>query len=216
MWDLRADRNYNSVGRNLIQAFDELAILKDKLSLPNGAIEKAAYTYRKAQARRLVAGRTTSAMIAAAIYVACREIGTPWTLKDIAGASNLKPKDIARSYRRLLFEFTNVITHELVETLADPPQPSGEEGFTVSGGDQISDVCEEKENILLGDDLYVDSYWSNKRGGCVASPVLIGTETANNNMVKDHGGEIMQNAVVYMCFGVLAGIQGQYNQQRKE
>jgi hypothetical protein len=95
-------------------------------------------------------------------------------------------------------EFTNVITHELVETLADPPQPSGA-GFTVSDGYQISDVCEGKENVLLGDDLYVNSYWSNRRGGCVAPPALM-ENGASNNKVKDHGGQIMQNAVVYIVF----------------
>ncbi|HET7390337.1 MAG TPA: transcription initiation factor IIB, partial [Nitrososphaeraceae archaeon] len=42
--------------------------------------------------------------LAAAIYIACRELGTPRTLKDIAAASNIKRKDIARNYRMLLSE----------------------------------------------------------------------------------------------------------------
>jgi transcription initiation factor TFIIB len=42
--------------------------------------------------------------MAAATYAGCREMEMPWTLKDIAAASNLKRKDIARNYRMLLFE----------------------------------------------------------------------------------------------------------------
>ena len=69
-------------------------------------------------------------------------------------------------------EFTNVISHEIVETLADPPQLDGAKGFAVIGGhgDQISDVCEQ-EMFCLETDLYVHSYWSNIRAGCVA-PLL--------------------------------------------
>jgi hypothetical protein len=100
-------------------------------------------------------------------------------------------------------EYTNVLSHEIVETLADPPQPDGAKGFAVVGGhgDQISDVCEQ-ENILLGDDLYVHSYWSNARAGCVAPPVLMGSGTPTDDIVKveDRGGQIMQNAVVYIVF----------------
>ncbi|HEY6884632.1 MAG TPA: TFIIB-type zinc ribbon-containing protein [Nitrososphaeraceae archaeon] len=103
IWDSRA-RIHNS-GRNLVHAFDELDILKDKLGLSDALVEKVAYIYRKALDRRLVRGRTTSGLMAAAIYAGCREMGTPWTLKDIAAASNIKRKDIARNYRMLLFEF---------------------------------------------------------------------------------------------------------------
>jgi transcription initiation factor TFIIB len=103
MWDLRA-HSHSSADRNLIQAFDELNILKDKLALSDAVVEKAAYIYRKLQIRGLVRGRTISGIMAAAIYAGCREIGTPWTLKDIALASNIKRKDIARNYRKLLLE----------------------------------------------------------------------------------------------------------------
>jgi transcription initiation factor TFIIB len=52
----------------------------------------------------LIRGRTVSGILAAAIYVACRESGTPRTLKDISEESNVKLKEIARSYRMLYFE----------------------------------------------------------------------------------------------------------------
>ena len=102
-WDLRA-HVHTSVERNLIQAFDELDILKGKLALSDAIVEKAAYIYRKILDRGLVRGRTTLGIMAAAIYAGCREMETPWTLKDIAAASNIRRKDIARNYRMLLSE----------------------------------------------------------------------------------------------------------------
>src|SRR5215204_3208027 len=95
---------YSSTDRSLKRAFAELDTLKDKLALPDSVIEKTAYIYRKAQSRGMVRGRTVSAMLAAAIYIACREIGVGKTLKDIARGTNVKPKSLSHSYRMLLTE----------------------------------------------------------------------------------------------------------------
>jgi transcription initiation factor TFIIB len=78
--------------------------LKDKLAVGDAVIEKAAYVYRKALEKGLVRGRSISALVAAALYAACRDTETPRTLKDIAHASNIKKKDVARCYRLLIRE----------------------------------------------------------------------------------------------------------------
>ncbi|MGB7677668.1 MAG: transcription initiation factor IIB [Nitrososphaeraceae archaeon] len=95
---------YSATDRSLKKAFSELDILKDKLALPDSVVEKTAYIYRKAQQRGMIRGRTVSAMVAAAIYIACREIRIGKTLKDIAEGSNVKPKILSQSYRILLTE----------------------------------------------------------------------------------------------------------------
>ena len=92
------------VDRNLIQAFNELNRLKDKLALSDSVIERAAYIYRKAIEHKLVRGRSISAMIASALYAACRDTETPRTLNDVAEVSNIKRKEIARCYRLLYRE----------------------------------------------------------------------------------------------------------------
>ena len=101
IWDFRSQIRTPS-DRNLRQAFSELDLLKAKLGLSEAIIEKTAYVYRKAQERQLVRGRTTSAILAACVYIACREIGTPRTLKDISAISNVKRKDLARCYRLIV------------------------------------------------------------------------------------------------------------------
>ena len=99
-WDSRSKAS-TPVDRNLRQALTELATLKDKLSLSNHIAENAAYIYRKALEKRLVRGRSISALLASSLYAACRNTETPRTLKDISKAANLKRKDIARCYRLL-------------------------------------------------------------------------------------------------------------------
>src|SRR5918911_599434 len=88
-WDYRT-QIHSATDRDLRNAFVKLDILKDKLGLTDSVVEKAAYIYRKAQERQLVRGRTISGVLAAAIYIACREMGISRTLKDIAAYSNVK------------------------------------------------------------------------------------------------------------------------------
>ena len=102
-WDARSQTN-DSSKRNLQSAFIQLYTLKDLLGLPESAIEKIAYLYRKIQERKLIKGRTIKGALAVASYIACRELGIPRTLKEIARISNLKEKEIARIYRKVMFE----------------------------------------------------------------------------------------------------------------
>jgi len=99
-WDSRS-QVHESIDKNFKQAFSELSKLKDKLAISNAVFEKAAYIYRKALEKSLVRGRSISALIAAALYAACRDTETPRTLSDVGNASNIKRKDIARCYRLL-------------------------------------------------------------------------------------------------------------------
>jgi transcription initiation factor TFIIB len=103
VWDFRSHA-HDSTNRNLIQAFNELDKLKDKLGLPDAVIERTAYIYRKARKRGLVRGRTTDGILTAVIYIACRDLGVPKTLKEVAVASSIRLKTLSRSYRILVTE----------------------------------------------------------------------------------------------------------------
>lgn len=84
--------------RNLKEAFSHLDRLRHKLGLSDNIVEKVAYIYRKANEKKLVRGRTISGVLGAAVYIACREIGNPRTLKDIARAINVNRREIRRTY----------------------------------------------------------------------------------------------------------------------
>ena len=102
-WDYRSQVQ-SPMHRNLILAFNELGRLKDKLGLSDAIMEKTAYVYRKAHEKNLIRGRSTSSMMAAAIYAACRELGASRTLRDVAKATDVKRKAISRGYRVLVLE----------------------------------------------------------------------------------------------------------------
>ncbi len=102
-WQIRS-RVHSSIDRNLAQAMAELDRLSDKVYVPPPIKEKAAVTYRKALDKGLVRGRSIAAIAAAALYAACRGSGTPRTLREIAEASLVDKKDVARCYRLLLRE----------------------------------------------------------------------------------------------------------------
>ncbi len=101
-WDSRSKAR--PIDRNLQYAFKELLKMKEKLFLSNVIIENAAYIYRKAMEKQLVRGRTISSLIAASLYAACRETGTPRTLNDVSGSINITRKNLALCYRLLLRE----------------------------------------------------------------------------------------------------------------
>jgi len=90
--------------KNLHTAFIHLQRLKDKLSLPDSVIEKAAYIYRKIQERKLVNGIQIKLAITAALYISCREMEIPRTLREIAEISNNDEKDLSKFYRKVIFE----------------------------------------------------------------------------------------------------------------
>jgi len=102
-WQIRS-RVHSSVDRNLAQAMAELDRLSDKSYIPPSVKEKAAVIYRKALDKGLVRGRSIAAIAAASLYAACRDTGTPRTLREIAEASLVDKKDVARCYRLLLRE----------------------------------------------------------------------------------------------------------------
>ena len=102
-WQIRS-RVHSSIDRNLAQAMAELDRLSGKVSISPPIKEKAAVIYRKALDKGLVRGRSINSIAAAALYAACRGSGTPRTLREIAEASLVDKKDVARCYRLLLRE----------------------------------------------------------------------------------------------------------------
>ena len=102
-WDERS-KLHSIANRNLSRAFNELNRLNDRLALNDMVMEKTAYIYRKAEEKGLTRGRSITSLLAASVYVACRDTETPRNLTDIANASNVKRKTVSRCYRLLIRE----------------------------------------------------------------------------------------------------------------
>jgi transcription initiation factor TFIIB len=151
MWNSRS-QSHSPTERNLQHAFTMLSRIKDRLGLPNHVTEKAAYTYRKAQERGLIRGDSIGSVLAASIYVAARQSGVLRTLDDISESSNVKPKQAARSYRRI------VSTLDIKVPMIDPTKYIVKVANNLNFDEKIKrkalELMEQaqKKNILVGKD----------------------------------------------------------------
>ena len=107
-WDMRTQFT-DSSSRNFRTAFTLLNNLKDKLAIPDSVIERTAYTYRKIEQKGLVRGRTIASLLAACLYLTCRELGVPRTIDEIQEASNVKKKQISRDYREIVLSLERTV-----------------------------------------------------------------------------------------------------------
>ena len=150
-WNSRST-NRSSTARNLQNAFTILSKLKDRLGLPDYVTEKAAYVYRKAQARGLIRGDTVGSVLVASIYVAVRESGVLRTLDDISNSSNVRPKEAYRSYRRIVTEL------DIKVPLIDPAKyiikVANNLNFDEKAKRKALEILEKarKKNVLAGKD----------------------------------------------------------------
>ncbi|HSG83115.1 MAG: transcription initiation factor IIB family protein [Nitrosopumilus sp.] len=102
MWD-RNSRSAISV-KSFQKAFTLLDGISSKLALPESVVEETAYLFRKIAAKKILAGRSTTSMLCATVYISCRLTDTPRTLQDVADAGNIKKKQLQRIYRFLVKE----------------------------------------------------------------------------------------------------------------
>jgi len=100
-WNWRV-RVSDASERNLAFALSEIAKIASNLNLPKKTLETASVIYRKTLKKQTMRGRPIQGIIAATIYLACRQCKLARTLKEIAQASNIKRKEAFRSYRFLL------------------------------------------------------------------------------------------------------------------
>ncbi|MFX0114180.1 MAG: transcription initiation factor IIB family protein [Candidatus Hodarchaeota archaeon] len=111
--------------RNLRSALHELKRIKSHLELSNAIGEEAALIYRRCLRKNTMRGRSIEGMMAACLYIACRNAGLPHTLRDMDQATNVPLKDVSRYVRRIIEELAlrptplNCATfiHRLGETL---------------------------------------------------------------------------------------------------
>ncbi|MFW9994953.1 MAG: transcription initiation factor IIB family protein [Candidatus Odinarchaeota archaeon] len=113
--------------RNLRIALKELKRIKSQLELNEGIAKSSSLIYRKSLKLNLIRGRSIDGMIAASIYLACRQSGIPLTLKEILSVTNsISSKELGRCVRILIKELKirppansnwNAIVHKLGEQL---------------------------------------------------------------------------------------------------
>jgi transcription initiation factor TFIIB len=95
----------NSKTKNLNKAMREIRRITDILGIGTPVAERSAYIYRKALEKGLIKGRSITGIVAATIYIACKDTGTPRSIHEIQEViGNADRKNIAYYYKFLLRE----------------------------------------------------------------------------------------------------------------
>lgn len=89
--------------RNLNKAIHEIRRITEILGLKTSVAERATYIYRKAFGQGLIRGRSISGIVAAAVYVACKEMDIPHSIDDVEKLlEGINKKNVLQYYKMLL------------------------------------------------------------------------------------------------------------------
>ncbi|GAB4843878.1 Transcription initiation factor IIB-2 [Ancistrocladus abbreviatus] len=84
--------------RSLILAFNTIATMADRLGLVSTIKDRASEIYKKVEDQKSSRGRNQDAILAACLYIACRQEDKPRTVKEICSVANgATKKEIGRA-----------------------------------------------------------------------------------------------------------------------
>ncbi|KAJ0048648.1 hypothetical protein Pint_15308 [Pistacia integerrima] len=84
--------------RNLIQAFTYISAMSDRLGLVTTIKDRANEIYKKVEDQKPLRGRNLAAIVAACLYIACRQENKPRTVKEFCSVANgTTKKEIGRA-----------------------------------------------------------------------------------------------------------------------
>lgn len=97
-----ASRSQNSRSeRNLLQAFRDISNWCDQFSLPKTISDIAKQLYKRSDEEKLLRGKPLDAVIAACIFIACRQAHVPRTFREICNLTHVSKKVLGQCYKAL-------------------------------------------------------------------------------------------------------------------
>ncbi|ORX44771.1 cyclin-like protein [Hesseltinella vesiculosa] len=101
--------------RNLAQTYKEIGAMCDSISLSKIVSDTAKQLYKRVEDEKLLRGKSSDAIIAACIFIACRQERVGRTFREICALTRVPKKEIGRCYKTLqnkLMTNTNVMNSE--------------------------------------------------------------------------------------------------------
>jgi len=97
-----ASRQQNSRSeRNILSAFREISNWCDQFSLPKTISDIAKQLYKRSDEEKLLRGKPLDAVIAACIFIACRQAHVPRTFREICNLTHVSKKVLGQCYKAL-------------------------------------------------------------------------------------------------------------------
>src|SRR5260221_274681 len=126
-----ATRSQNSRSeRNLLSAFRDISSWCDQFSLPKTISDIAKQLYKRADEEKLLRGKPLDAVIAACIFIACRQAHVPRTFREICNLTHVSKKVLGQCYKALEQAF-NLAPGASTNTISPNSSSSGPENLLV-------------------------------------------------------------------------------------
>ncbi|TPX64473.1 hypothetical protein SpCBS45565_g05850 [Spizellomyces sp. 'palustris'] len=87
--------------KNLMTAFKEIQTMCERIGLSKLVSDSAKQMFKRAEDQKVLRGKPPVAIMAACIYIGCRENGNTRTFKEICALTKVSKKDIGRIYKVL-------------------------------------------------------------------------------------------------------------------
>ncbi|TFL05771.1 cyclin-like protein [Pterulicium gracile] len=87
--------------RNLLTAFRDISSWCDQFTLPKTISDIAKQLYKRADEEKLLRGKPLEAVIAACIFIACRQAHVPRTFREICTLTHVSKKMLGQCYKAL-------------------------------------------------------------------------------------------------------------------
>jgi transcription initiation factor TFIIB len=95
--------SYDSKSRNFNKAVREIRRITEILGMGTSIAERASYIYRKALNKKLIKGRSMTGIVAAAIYIACKDAGVLFPIGRVENLlENCNRNNVVHYYKLLL------------------------------------------------------------------------------------------------------------------
>lgn len=88
----RVSKSESAGGRNLSSAYRDIATMCEAISLPRGIVDTSKQLFKRVDEEKLLKGKATDAIIAACIFIACRQGRVPRTFKEIVALTSVPKK----------------------------------------------------------------------------------------------------------------------------
>jgi transcription initiation factor TFIIB len=94
--------NLDKGNKSLLQAYKQIGALGDGWQLPGMVTDTAKHLYKDADESKLFKGKSTEALIAGCLFLACRKAGVPRSFREIMDLTRVSKKEIGRTFKLLV------------------------------------------------------------------------------------------------------------------
>ncbi|EPR79275.1 Transcription initiation factor TFIIB [Spraguea lophii 42_110] len=104
--------------RALINGFNLITAFCERSNISRTIMDKAKVIFKTVETKKILRGKNTEGVVAACIYIACRQQGHPRTFKEISVLTSVSKREIGRSYKIMfphIDKISQISTEDIVE-----------------------------------------------------------------------------------------------------